>query len=77
MGALTCSFGACWRLSDSGEGAKEKGTQKAGWGGAGAGRPSSPQFPPVVFFLSALSQFCGPDYLGAWNRLVVLRRGVG
>ena len=46
-------------------------------GGAGAGRPSSPQFPPVVSFLSALSQFCGPDYLGAWNRLVVLRRGVG
>ena len=67
MGALTCSVGACWRLSDSGKGAKE----------AGAGRPSSPQFPPVVFFLSALSQFCGPDYLGAWNRLVVLQRGVG
>ena len=75
MGALTCNFGACWRLSDSGEGAKEKGTQKAGWGWRGP--PSSPQFPPVVSFLSALSQFCGPDYLGAWNRLVVLQRGVG
>ena len=28
----------------------------------------SPQFPPL-FFLFALSQFCGPDYLGAWNSL--------
>ena len=46
-------------------------------GGAGAGLSSSPQFPPVVFFWFALSQFCGPDYLGAWNRLVVLQRGVG
>ena len=75
MGALTCSVGACSRLSDSGEGAKEKGTQKAGWGGRGP-----PLLSPVssrCFFLSALSQFCGPDYLGAWNRLVVLRRGVG
>ena len=28
----------------------------------------SPQF-PSLFFLFALSQFCGPDYLGAWNSL--------
>ena len=44
MGALTCSVGACWRLSDSGEGAKEKGTQKAGWGGRGP-----PLLSPVSF----------------------------
>ena len=37
---------ACFRLSDTGEDAKEKGTRKV-----------------------ALSQFSGPDYLGAWNRL--------
>ena len=24
----------------------------------------------VVFFMVALSQFTGPDYLAAWNRLV-------
>ena len=35
---------ACFRLSDTGEDAKEKGTRKV-----------------------ALSQFSGPDYLGAWN----------
>ena len=39
---------ACSKLSDSGEDAKEKGTQK----------------------VASLSQFSGPDYLGAWNRLV-------
>ena len=44
-----CPFGpqlACFRLSDTGEDAKEKGTRKV-----------------------ALSQFSGPNYLGAWNRL--------
>ena len=73
IGALTCSVVACSRLSDSGEGAKEKGARKAGWGGPALLSPVSSRF----FFLFALSQFCGPDYLGAWNRLVLLQRGVG
>ena len=47
---------ACSRLSDSGEDAKEKGTQKVG----GAFR---------FIFVFVLSQFSRPDYLGAWNRL--------
>ena len=73
---------ACSRLSDSEEEAKEKGTRKvggAGRGGAGKrkkekgrvrDRPCSPQFPPVLFSCLRFSQFSGPDYLGAWNRLV-------
>ena len=44
--------------------AKEKGTGKVG----GAGK-----FPPVLFVF-ALFQFSGPDYLGAWNRLVKSER---
>ena len=49
---------ACFRLSDSGEDAKEKGTRKVGF-------PVSSRF----IFVFALSQFSGPDYLGVWNRL--------
>ena len=49
---------ACFRLSGSGEDAKEKGTRKVG-------SPVSSRF----IFVFALSQFSGPDYLGAWNRL--------
>ena len=59
------------RLSDSGEDAKEKGTRKVGGAGERKSRPRSPQFPPVFFFVFALSQFSGPDYLGAWNRLIL------
>ena len=70
---------ACSRLSDSGEGAKEWGRrQSVGCAKMGAGREKvkrkphpSPQFPPVFFLVFALSLFCGPDYLGAWNRLTV------
>jgi len=51
----------CSRLSDSGEDAKEKGTRKVG----GAGKRKKEAF----IFVFALSQFSGPDYLGAWNRL--------
>ena len=44
------------------EEAREKGTQSS----------CCPPFPPVFFFffVFALSQFSGPDYLGAWNRLL-------
>ena len=57
---------ACSRLSDSGEGAKEWGRlESVGRAKIGAGRES---FLPFVFMF-ALSQFCGPDYFGAWNRL--------
>ena len=49
----------CSRLSDSGEDAKEKGTCKVGG--------VSSRF----IFVFALSQFSGPDYLGAWKRLLV------
>ena len=45
----------CSRLSDSGE-VKVKGTRKV-----------SSRF----IFVFALSQFSRPDYLGAWNRLVL------
>ena len=51
---------ACSRFSDSGEDAKVKGTQKVGGTGKRKG-----------FFMFALSQFSGPDYLGAWNRLTM------
>ena len=56
---------ACSRLSDSGGDAKEKGTRKVG--GAVSSR---------FIFVFALSQFSGPDYLGAWNRLSHFQRGV-
>ena len=49
----------CSRLSDSGKDAKVKVARKVG----GAGRV------PSTFFMFALSQFSGPDYLGAWKRL--------
>ena len=42
------------------ENAKVKGMRKVG----GAGK-----FPLVLFFVFGLSQFGGPNYLGAWNRL--------
>lgn len=45
MGALTCSVVAYSRLSDSGEGAKEKGARKRGVGRA------APPLPSFLFFL--------------------------
>ena len=53
----------CLSVSGSrivGENVKVKGTRKVG----GAGK-----FPLILFFVFVLSQFSGPDYLGAWNRL--------
>ena len=45
---------ACSRLSDSGEDAKVKAHKKlAGWEKRKRNRPSSPQFPPVLFCLRA------------------------
>ena len=64
---------ACSRLSDSGEDAKEKGTRKDGGarkrkGERGSVAPLSPVSSRFIFVF-AFSQFSGPDYLGAWNRL--------
>ena len=68
---------ACSRLSDGGEDAKEKGTRKVGGAGKRKGeRAPPPPFSPVssrFIFVFALSQFSGPDYLGAWNRLLELQ----
>ena len=54
---------ACSRLSDNGEDGKVKGKRKVGV----VGKRKKEGFPP--FFMLALSQFSGPDYLGARNRL--------
>ena len=69
---------ACSRLSDSRDDEWVKGTQKyepmheLGKGGGGGKKEGAtlplPSFFPFIFML-ALSQFCGPYYLGAWNRL--------
>ena len=68
---------ACSRLSDSGEDAKEKGTRKVGGAGKRKGERASaaPALPSsfLFIFVFALSQFSGPDYLGAWNRLLELQ----
>ena len=76
--AWGCGWGvACSRLSDSGEDAKEKGTRKVGGEGKRKKEGSPPPLSPVssrFIFLFALSQFSGPDYLGAWNRLGGERR---
>ena len=53
------------RLSDSREDAKEKGTLKVGRAGKKKRWAVSSRF----IFVFALSQFSGPDYLRAWNRL--------
>ena len=58
-------FLPCSRLSDSGEDAKVTSTRKVQWRG---GKKLSPVSSPFIFVF-ALSQFSGPDYLGAWNRL--------
>ena len=64
---------ACSGLSDSGQKAKEKSTRKV------SGREKEKEEPllklsPVssrLIFVFALSQFSGPDDLGAWNWLNV------
>ena len=56
---------ACSRLSDSGEDAKVKGTRK------GSEAWKRKIFSSRFIFLFALSKFRWPDYLGAWNRLLV------
>ena len=63
---LVISILACSRLSDSGEDAKEKGTRKGSEGG-----PLLSHLSSRFIFVFILSQFSGPDYLGAWNRLLV------
>ena len=62
----------------SGDDAKLKGTRKVGgagkketvWRGLGLGltAPPLPSF-LTFYFRVRVSQFSGPDYLGAWNRL--------
>ena len=68
-------FLACSRLSNSEEGAKVKRHAKS-WRG-GKKRREKGKEPPLLLspvssrfiFVFVLSQFSGPDYLGAWNRL--------
>ena len=67
---ISYSYIACSRLSDRGGDAKVKGTQKVG--GAGKSGKRKGQFPPVFLFMFTLSQFSGPDYLGAWNTLTAI-----
>ena len=58
------------RISDRREDAKVKGTRKVG--GVGKSGKRKGQLPPIFFFMFALSQFSGPDYLGAWNTLTAI-----
>ena len=55
------------KLRKSGEDAKEEGTQKDG--GTGKKKKEKKPFPSVFFsfFMFALSQCSGPDYIGAWT----------
>ena len=50
-----------------GEHAKEKGTRKVG--GAGKKKRKRKEVSSRFIFVFAVSQFSGPDYFGAWNRL--------
>ena len=50
-----------------GEHAKEKGTRKVG--GAGKKKRKRKGVSSRFIFVFAVSQFSGPDYFGAWNRL--------
>ena len=84
MGALNLSVGkaswllACSRLSYSGEDEKEKGTRTV----SGArkrkkeGRESLSPVSSRFIDVFALSQFSGPDYLGAWNRYLITNIGL-
>ena len=74
---------ACSRLSDSGEAwksgedTKVKGVQKRGVGQEKRKKEGKETQFPLDFFKFGLSQFCGPDYLRAWNRLGVLEERDG
>ena len=63
---------ACSRVSDSREDKKLKGTRKVGGAGKRKKEGIAPPLPVSsrFIFMFALSQFSGPDYLGAWNRLM-------
>ena len=65
---------ACSRLSDTGEDAKESGRRERGryakrWWNRKKEKGKKALSPPVFFsfFMFALSQFSGPDYIGAWT----------
>ena len=68
---------ACSRVSDSEKDAKKKNKKNKkhakSWRGAKKEKvsPVSPRF----IFVFALYQFSGPDYLGAWNRLILKLNG--
>ena len=70
---------ACSRLSDNGEEKERKKNAKSWRGGKKEkGRKREALPPPLspvssrFIFTFVLSQFSGPDYLGAWNRLFSL-----
>ena len=75
--SIASSTRKCSRLLDSGEEAKVKNAWKVG--GAGKRKKEGRQSfrpPPLLspvsscyIFVFVLSQFSGPNYLGAWNRL--------
>ena len=58
-----------------GEDAKEKGTRKVGGVVKRKKKGAVPRLLSPIssrfIFVFALSEFSGPDYLGAWNRLIV------
>ena len=60
----TAEYVACSRLSVSGVDAKENDTPR--WG---EGEKKEKEVSSHFIFVFALSQFSGPDYLGAWNML--------
>ena len=69
----SCSWLACSRFSDSLGKTRKKGARKVG--GAGKRKKEGTESSPLpvssrFIFVFALSQFSGPDCLGAWNRLV-------
>ena len=66
---------ACSKLSVSGENAKEWGRREGGrhakrWRNRKNEKGKKALFSRFFsFFMFALSQFSGPDYIGVWNRL--------
>ena len=62
---------ACSRVSDSGKDAKKRHAKSWRGGKKEKVSPVSSRF----IFVFALSQFSGPDYLGAWNRLILKLNG--
>ena len=60
---------ACSRLLDSGEDVKVEGARKRG----GSGERKKEKVSSRYIFVFALCQFRGPDYLGAWDRLMLLQ----